>query len=189
MVGGLTLLLLILPWLPPKRTAKDDLHLMVRPDNRIIPARPGETILEAVLREGIAFPYECRNGGCGQCKCTVSYGSVEQGPHQESALSAAERAKGVVLACSTTPLSDIELEYVPQAPPGGIRPREYRAKVVAMHKATDDVMIVKLKVERRPDSLLSRPVHQHPACPTGSGAAFRSPPRRMSTTRSNCRSA
>ena len=67
---------------------------MVRPDNRIIPARPGETILEAALREGIAFPYECRNGGCGQCKCTVLYGPVEQGPYQESALSAAERARG-----------------------------------------------------------------------------------------------
>ncbi len=150
MVGILTLLLAILPWLPPKRRAKDDLHLMVRPDNRIIPARPGETILEAVLREGIAFPYECRNGGCGQCKCTVSYGSVEQGPHQESALSAQERAGGQVLACSATPLSDVELEYVPQVLPGGIRPREYRAKVASMRKATDDVMIVKLEVEGDP---------------------------------------
>jgi CDP-4-dehydro-6-deoxyglucose reductase, E3 len=149
-VGILTLLLLTLPWLPPKRRAHDDLHLMVRPDNRIIPAREGETILEAALREGIAFPYECRNGGCGQCKCTVSYGSVEQGPHQESALSAAERAKGVVLACSAMPRSDIELTYVPQSPPGGIRAREYRAKVVSMNKVTDDVMIVKLKVDGDP---------------------------------------
>jgi NAD(P)H-flavin reductase/ferredoxin len=150
MVGVLTTLLLVLPWLPPKRRAKDDLHLMVRPDNRIIPARPGETILEAVLREGIAFPYECRNGGCGRCKCTVSYGSVEQGPHQESALSAGERAKGTVLACSAVPLSDIELEYVPLSPPGGIRAREFRARVASMHKATDDVMIVKLRVDGDP---------------------------------------
>jgi NAD(P)H-flavin reductase/ferredoxin len=150
LVGGLTVLLLLLPWMPPKRTAKDDLHLMIRPDNRIIPARPGETILEAVLREGIAFPYECRNGGCGQCKCTVLYGPIEQGPHQQSALSTEERARGMVLACSTTPLSDIEMEYVPQALPGGIRPREYTAKVVAMKSATVDVMIVKLKVNGEP---------------------------------------
>ena len=150
MVGILTLLLVILPWLPPKRRAKDDLHLMVRPDNRIIPSRQGETILEAVLREGIAFPYECRNGGCGQCKCIVSYGSVEQGPYQESALSPEERAKGAVLACCATPLTAVELEYVPRVLPGGIRPREYRARVVAMHKATDDVMIVRLAVDGDP---------------------------------------
>ena len=121
---------------------------MVHPDNRIIPARPGETILEAVLREGIAFPYECRNGGCGKCKCTVLYGPVEQGPHQESALSAAERAQGMVLACSATPLADIEIEYVPLALPGGVRPREYTAQGDRRcSKATDDVMIVKLAVE------------------------------------------
>jgi NAD(P)H-flavin reductase/quinol-cytochrome oxidoreductase complex cytochrome b subunit len=150
MVGGLTLLLVVLPWLPPKRTSKEDVHLMVRPDNRIIPARPGETILEAALREGIAFPYECRNGGCGQCKCTVLYGPVDQGPHQESALSATERAAGKVLACSAVPLADIELEYAPLAPPGGLHARIYTAKVTALEKASDDVMIVKLKVDGEP---------------------------------------
>jgi CDP-4-dehydro-6-deoxyglucose reductase, E3 len=149
-VGALTLLMVALPWLPPKRAGKDDLHLLVHPDNRIVPARPGETILEAVLREGIAFPYECRNGGCGQCKCKVLYGPVEQGPCQESVLPAAERAQGMVLACSAVPLSDVELEYVPLAQPGGLRPREYSAKVVAMQKATDDVMIVKLAVAGDP---------------------------------------
>jgi NAD(P)H-flavin reductase/quinol-cytochrome oxidoreductase complex cytochrome b subunit len=153
LVGVLTLLMLALPWLPPKRTAgraREDLHLMVHPDNRIVPVRPGETILEAVLRDGIAFPYECRNGGCGRCKCTVSYGSVEHAPHQESVLSAAELAQGIVLACSATPVTDIELTYVPVAPPGGIRAREYRAKVVAMQRASEDVMLVKLKVDGDP---------------------------------------
>ena len=149
-VGALTLLLVILPWLPPKRASKEDVHLMVRPDNRIIPARPGETILEAALREGIAFPYECRNGGCGQCKCTVLYGPVEQGPYQESALSAEERAAGKVLACSAVPLADIELEYTPLAPVGGLHARVHTAKVTAMQKASDDVMIVKLKVDGEP---------------------------------------
>jgi len=149
-VGALTLLMVVLPWLPPKRVGKDDLHLMVRPDNRIIPARLGETILEAALREGIAFPYECRNGGCGECKCKVLYGPVEQGPCQESALSAAERAEGKVLACSATPLSDVELEYVPKSMPGGLRAKEYTATVTALEHATDDVMIVKLRCTGEP---------------------------------------
>jgi NAD(P)H-flavin reductase/ferredoxin len=150
LVGALTLLLVALPWLPPKRAAKDDLHLMVRPDNRIIPARPGETILEAALREGIAFPYECRNGGCGKCKCTVTYGPVDQGPHQLTALSEEERARGMVLACSAMPLSDIELEYVPLAPLGGIRPNVHAATVIAMQRAGADVMIVRLKADGDP---------------------------------------
>jgi NAD(P)H-flavin reductase/ferredoxin len=149
-VGILTLLLILLPWLPPKRMPKEDYHLLVRPDNRIIPARPGESILEAALREGIRFPYECRNGGCGHCKCKVLYGPVEQGPHQDSALTAAEREAGMVLACSAYPQSDIEIEYVPKEMPGGYHAREYMAKVTAMRKASDDVMIVMLKVAGDP---------------------------------------
>ena len=150
LVGGATLVFLALPWLPPKRAAGDDLHLLVHPDNRIVPARPGETILEAALRAGIAFPYECRNGGCGRCKCTVLYGPIAQGPYQQSALSDADRAQGVALACSATPLADIEVEYVPLAPLGGIRPRVHAARVTAMRKASPDVMIVRLRVDGEP---------------------------------------
>lgn len=145
-VGSLTLLFLVLPWLPPKRSTGDDRHLMLRPDNRIVAARPGETILEAALREGIVFPYECRNGGCGQCKCSVLSGRVDQGPYQESALTAAERAAGKVLACSAVPLTDAEIEYEPKSLPGGIRTREYEAIVVAMRRAAPDVMVLRLSL-------------------------------------------
>jgi NAD(P)H-flavin reductase/ferredoxin len=149
-LGIAMLLFVALPWLPPKRSGKSDHHLLVRPDNRIVPARAGETILESVLREGIAFPYECRNGGCGKCKCTVLYGTVVQGPHQSTALSAEEAARGAVLACSATPTSDIELEYVPVAPLGGLAPQVHRATVTSMRKASPDVMIVKLAVDGPP---------------------------------------
>jgi NAD(P)H-flavin reductase/quinol-cytochrome oxidoreductase complex cytochrome b subunit len=145
-VGGLTLVMLVLPWLPPKRAGAAH-HMMLRPDNRIVPVRGGETILDAALREGVPFPYECRNGGCGKCKCTILAGSVEQGPHQESSLSAAERSAGVVLACSATPTSDAEIEYQPTAMPGGIRTREYVAQVASLHRAAPGVMVVHLAVE------------------------------------------
>jgi NAD(P)H-flavin reductase/ferredoxin len=146
-VGGGTLVMLALPWLPPRRAGKVVRHVAVRPDNRIVPARPGETLLEALLRDEVPIPYDCRNGGCGMCKCTVAYGQVELGPYQREALSADERAAGKVLACIATPLSDVEVEYVPVVPPGGFRPRTWRAKVAAMAKAADDVMIVHLDVE------------------------------------------
>jgi NAD(P)H-flavin reductase/quinol-cytochrome oxidoreductase complex cytochrome b subunit len=148
-VGGVTLVMLALPWLPPKRAGEGH-HLMLRPDNRIIPIRGGETILDAALREGAPFPYECRNGGCGNCKCTVLSGEAVQGPHQESALSAAERAAGKVLACSTIARSDLEIEYEPTALPGGIHAREYTATVVEMQRAAPDVMVVRLEVEGDP---------------------------------------
>ena len=46
-----TLLLALLPWLPPKRrgSAKAELDISVHPDNRTVRARFGETILDAGL--------------------------------------------------------------------------------------------------------------------------------------------
>lgn len=148
LVGGSTLLFLLLPWLPPKRAAQGRLfHLMVRPDNRIVAARPGETLLDAGLRDGVALPYECRNGGCGVCKGTVLYGSVDYGVHQEGVLTEAEKRAGKALFCCATPLSDLELEYVPAVAPGNFKLRAYTARVEKMARLADDVMQIFLRVE------------------------------------------
>jgi CDP-4-dehydro-6-deoxyglucose reductase len=52
-----------------------------------------------------------------------------------------------VLACCATPLSDLELEYVPAGTLGGVPVRVYTARVVKMTKLSHDVMQVFLKVE------------------------------------------
>jgi CDP-4-dehydro-6-deoxyglucose reductase len=73
-----------------------------RPKPRHLPPRPckavairfDETLLDAGLRQDINLPYECRNGGCGNCKCTVLSGKVDPGLYQPSALSAEELAAG-----------------------------------------------------------------------------------------------
>ncbi len=147
LVGGFTLLFLAAPWLPPKRTGKELRHILIHPDHRIVTARPGETILEAALREGVAIPYDCRNGGCGECRCTVIYGKVVQGPHQDSVLTRSDLAAGKALACSAIPETDIEIEYLPKSLPGSVRAREYSARIVAMQHAAEDVMIVRLALE------------------------------------------
>jgi NAD(P)H-flavin reductase/ferredoxin len=96
LVGGGTLIFLLLPWLPPRRKAAGH-YMLVRPDNRIVPVRAGETLLDAGLREGVDLPFECRNGGCGQCKVTLAYGEVNYGAYQHGVLTDAERAAGKLL--------------------------------------------------------------------------------------------
>jgi CDP-4-dehydro-6-deoxyglucose reductase, E3 len=147
-VGGATLVFLLAPWLPPKlrRGPAEGYHVLVRPDNRIIAIREGEAILDAGLREGIALPFECRNGGCGMCKASIAYGTVDHGVYQEAVLSAEERDAGVALLCCATALSDVEIEYVPSMPLGGIAVRSYTARVAKMDKLAADVMRVILKL-------------------------------------------
>ena len=145
-VLGLTALLFLIPWLPPKRrgAAKEQTSITFHPDHRAVTARFGETLLDAGLRQDVNLPYECRNGGCGACKCTVLAGKVDPGLYQPSALSAEELAQGKVLLCCATAIDDAEIEYDASAAVKAFK--EYRARVVKMEKLTYDVMRVFLKL-------------------------------------------
>jgi len=147
LVGGATLLAILLPWLPPKRMRKEAFHMLIHPDNRIVSIRDGERVLDAALREGVLLPYDCRNGGCGECKAALLQGSVDHGVYQREFLTDEERSQGKVLACCATPRSDIELEYVPTGTLGNVPVRVYTARVVRLNKLSRDVIQVFLKVE------------------------------------------
>jgi NAD(P)H-flavin reductase len=145
-VAGATLLFLAAPWLPPRRKGAGH-YMLMRPDNRIVAVREGETILDAGLRDGVSLPFECRNGGCGQCKATLAYGSVDYGAYQPDALSEAERAAGRLLTCAAKPLGDIEIEYLPAKAPGNIRARTWSATVESLDNLAPKVMRVVLKLD------------------------------------------
>src|SRR5207302_1812165 len=53
----------------------------------------GATILEAAEDAGIAIPFECRSGICGQCKTRLVSGMVAM--DAEDALSAKEKSSGL----------------------------------------------------------------------------------------------
>jgi NAD(P)H-flavin reductase/ferredoxin len=146
LVGAGTALLFLLPWLPPKRRGAER-YMLVRPDNRIVAVRAGETLLDAALREGIALPFDCRNGGCGECKATLRSGTVEFGAYQPGVLSAAERAAGTILPCVCTPREDVELEYTPSRAPGAAAARPWGATVQSLKRLAPDVMQVILKLD------------------------------------------
>jgi NAD(P)H-flavin reductase/ferredoxin len=139
-------LLVLAPWLPPKRRRKEGFHLLVHPDNRIVPVREGETLLEAALRAEIRIPYDCRNGGCGVCKSALLYGSVDYGDYQDTALAREERAAGKLLPCCATPLSDLEIEYEPKEAAAEVPVRVYTARVAAMKRLAHDVIQLDLRV-------------------------------------------
>ncbi|MEO8102100.1 MAG: CDP-6-deoxy-delta-3,4-glucoseen reductase [Betaproteobacteria bacterium] len=119
----------------------------MHPDDRIIPVRAGETLLDAGLRVGLPMPFECRNGGCGECKCTLLHGKVSLQPYQASALSDAERAAGKTLLCCAEPLSDVELEYAPRAGAKALPVRQYAARVTRLEPLAADVMRLCLQIE------------------------------------------
>jgi ferredoxin len=75
---------------------------------RVIEASTDQTILEAAEAAGVELPFECRSGICGQCKTKVVSGEVVM--EVQDALSAADRARGLVLACQARCLGDVVIE-------------------------------------------------------------------------------
>jgi ferredoxin-NADP reductase len=73
-----------------------------------VDAAPGQTVLEAAENAGVAIPYECRAGICGQCKTPLVSGRVAM--EVQDALSAADRARGLILACQARALQPIEID-------------------------------------------------------------------------------
>jgi len=138
---GTSLLLVALPWLPPRRRSNQPTwNLAVHPDERIIVGRSGETLLDAGLRAGLPMPFECRNGGCGVCKATVLHGKVRLNPYQESVLTSAERDAGKTLLCCAEPIGDIEIEYIPQADAARLPVQQYLARITRLEPLSVDVM-------------------------------------------------
>ena len=64
-----------------------------------VPAQAGDTLLASLLRAGLPFPFSCQTGNCGTCKCELLSGEVLELEYSTHTLSAAERARGIVLAC------------------------------------------------------------------------------------------
>lgn len=71
---------------------------------------PGETVLEAAQRAGIALPYSCRAGVCGSCKATLLEGRCEYPRNPPTALDVHDRTRHAVLLCQAVPATDLLVE-------------------------------------------------------------------------------
>ena len=66
------------------------------------------SVLEAAEDAGVAIPFECRSGICGQCKTRLVHGRVRM--DAQDALTNHDRAKGLVLACQAHPTRDCTVD-------------------------------------------------------------------------------
>ena len=121
-------------------------NITVQPSGRTFTATSDETMLAAGLRQGIGLPYGCKDGACGSCKCKKVSGDVTHSNHQEKALSAEEEANGFVLTCCATAQSDVVLESRQVVEEGAFPIKKMPVRVISLHKASHDVMVVKLQL-------------------------------------------
>ena len=121
-------------------------RISLRPGDHHFEAADDQTVLEAALAAGLLLPHSCRDGACGACKGKVLEGVVDQGRHADGALSEAERAEGYALFCCAKPLSDLTVQARTVTRAGDIPVRKLPARVQALRRLADDVMLIDLKL-------------------------------------------
>jgi CDP-4-dehydro-6-deoxyglucose reductase, E3 len=149
LIAAGTALLVALPLWPPKfrRTGQREHQLVVHSADGAqthVRLREGETLLEAGLREGLALPFECRNGACGVCLCSVEHGAVTHRPYQRSALPDTLKAQGKALMCCAMPLGDAVIEVEGLSHGGAGTAKLRTGRVVGLERLAEDVMRVRI---------------------------------------------
>jgi CDP-4-dehydro-6-deoxyglucose reductase len=141
-----TALLVLVPWLARgkrKPGAQSIYQLTAHPGPEHVNAREGETLLEAGLRAGLTLPFECRNGGCGVCVCTILNGRIDQGAFQPNTLTEQMRAEGKALMCCAVALEDVEFEVpIDSLRAAAASVIRYSGRVERMERLSDTVMRV-----------------------------------------------
>ncbi len=120
--------------------------IKVLPSRHEFNAEADETILDAALRSGLAFPYGCRGGACGACVGKVVSGEFSYGDEEPMALSEEEAAVGMSLFCLARPTSDITIEIHEVGAVEEIPVKLLEAKVARLQRLKDDVMALFLEL-------------------------------------------
>lgn len=72
--------------------------------------RDDETVLDAMLRQGVDFPFSCRNGICHACLHRVESGRLTA--QAQKGLDASQREQGLFLPCRCRPIEDMVIAAV-----------------------------------------------------------------------------
>ncbi len=121
-------------------------RIAIRGRTEPVVAEFGETILAAATKAGVPYPYGCRSGNCGACKSELFAGEIEMSPYSDYALSKAEKAQGLILACRAVPWSDCQVAWL-DAEDVAVHPlRQLDGEVIAVEAATHDIRRVRIAV-------------------------------------------
>ena len=100
---------------------------------------PGETVLAAGQRQGLALPFGCQGGTCASCRVRLLEGRVEH-VTEPRALSAGEREAGYILMCQARPLSNLELQLYQPERLEQLRPRTLPVRLLERWMLSHDVV-------------------------------------------------
>lgn len=122
--------------------------LEIRPLGATIELASGQTLLEAALAQGVAYPHNCTVGTCGSCKTRLIEGQVQATSDFGYTLSKPELDAGYILACQSVPRQTKTVVEI-AAPGADLAAAEpFDACIVGTELLTHDIMKVTVETDR-----------------------------------------
>lgn len=120
-------------------------QVKIGPGDHRFNVEPGETILDAAMRQGIVLPHDCRDGRCGSCIGRLLAGEVSYKKDISETLSPEKQSQGWALFCQAVPQADLVLEADRiQLAASGAEVKTLPCRVGGMQRLTHDVMGITL---------------------------------------------
>jgi p-cymene methyl-monooxygenase electron transfer component len=116
----------------------------------IILTVPGrQTLLQAALDQGLAYPHNCRVGSCGTCKTRLVSGAVKELTDKSYLLTSEEMEANFILACQSVPKGDLVIE-VPRFCTGSPVHEIVgtNAQIARIEPLTADIVRLRLSLDR-----------------------------------------
>lgn len=82
-------------------------------DERVIPSKSTETVVQALERAALPIDTHCRSGSCGYCRSLLESGKVWQRPEGDG-VRARDKDVGYFHPCSSYPMSDLTVRVFTQ---------------------------------------------------------------------------
>ena len=121
-------------------------QVTVSPSGHSFTVGPDEPLLDAALRQGLAFPYGCRNGACGSCRGRVTAGAVHYPTGRPAGIGAIEAERGYALLCHAYARSDVTVEIEEIDSVRAIQVRTLPVRVAEKRLLAHDVMLLGLQL-------------------------------------------
>lgn len=129
-----------------KRSTADH-TLDIQPAGLKLKSNTKSTILQAALDQAVAFPHNCRVGGCATCKCKLISGRVREMTDKSYVLNSDELKQGYILACQSVALTDVTIEVT--IGEHAVHPIVHTAgEITRLTRLTHDIMNVEVKLDK-----------------------------------------
>ena len=117
------------------------------PSGKQFDVLPDQSLLESGLSAGLALPFGCANGSCGDCRARVLQGQIKKIKQHDYVLTEAQKLAGHCLLCSNTALSNVQIEVQEATSVSDIPLQQLQAKLCRVERI-DNVSIVAFKFVR-----------------------------------------